>query len=156
VHRSIPKILKDLKKTAVDDDTLGALLGNRFQVLDQYWRSVVRPVLREQKQHASEPQLSLLRRARKLLTKDESLINAEEQQQLQQLLSESSPLKTIYDFKLQLQEVWHRTTATQMEMLERLQKWCQQAEATGIHALQDFVNQLKTYTLKQEPVRVKN
>lgn len=156
VHRSIPKIIKDLKKTAVDDDTLGALLGNRFQVLDQYWRSVVRPVLREQKQHASEPQLTLLRRAPKLLTKDESLINAEEQKLLQQLLSESSPLKTIYDFKLELQQVWHRTTATQMEMLERLQKWCQQAEATGIYALQDFVNQLKTYTLKQEPVRVRD
>jgi hypothetical protein len=45
---------------------------------------------------------------------------------------------------------------SQVEMLERLQKWCQEAEATGILALQDFVRLLKTYTLKQQPVRVKS
>jgi stearoyl-CoA desaturase (delta-9 desaturase) len=154
VHRSIPKIISDPKKNQVDNETLGALLGNRFQVLDQYWRKVVRPVLREQKQQATKPQQGLLRGARRLLTKDVALINKVEQEQLQEILSQGPTLKTIYDLKLELQEVWHRTTANQMEMLERLQKWCQQAEATGIHALQDFVNLLKTYTLKQQPVRV--
>lgn len=154
VHRSIPKILRDPKKNEVDSDTLGVLLGNRFQVLDQYWRKVVRPVLREQKQRATKPQLGILRRARTLLTKDESMINQEEQAQLQEILSQGPALKTIYDFRNELQQVWHRTTVSQMEMLERLQKWCQQAEASGIQALQDFVSLLKTYTL-HEPVRVK-
>jgi stearoyl-CoA desaturase (delta-9 desaturase) len=154
VHRTIPKILRDPKKTEVDTETLGVLLGNRFQVLDQYWRKVVCPTLREQKQRATEAQLSLLRRARTLLTKDESLINQEEQAQIQELLSQGPALKTIYDLRSELQQLWQRTTASQVEMLDRLQKWCQQAEESGIQALQDFVSLLKTYT-QHEPVRVK-
>ena len=156
MHRSSPKIISDPKKNQVDDETLGALLGNRFQVLDQYWRKVVRPVLREQKQRATKPQQGLLRGARRLLTKDEAQINPAEQAQLQEILATGPSLKTIYDLRNQLQEVWHRTTASQVEMLERLQQWCQVAEASGIQVLQDFVALMKTYTLKQQPVRVKS
>jgi stearoyl-CoA desaturase (delta-9 desaturase) len=110
VHRSIPKIISDPKKNEVDSETLGALLGNRFQVLDQYWRKVVRPVLREQKQQASKPEQGLLRGARRLLTKDEAQINAAEQEQLQKILATGPSLKKIYDLRKELQEVWHRTT----------------------------------------------
>lgn len=154
VHRSMPKIIRDPKKNEVDSETLGAVLGNRFQVLDQYWRKVVRPVLREQKQRASKTQQGLLRRARMLLTKDESMINQEEQAQLNEILAQGPTLKTIYDFRNELQQIWHRTTANQIEMLERLQKWCQQAEASGIQTLQDFVGLLKTYTMRQ-PAQVR-
>ncbi len=154
VHRSMPKIIRDPKKNEVDSETLGAVLGNRFQVLDQYWRKVVRPVLREQKQRASKTQQGLLRRARMLLTKDESMINQEEQAQLNEILAQGPTLKTIYDFRNELQQIWHRTTANQIEMLERLQKWCQQAEASGIQTLQDFVSLLKTYTMRQ-PAQVR-
>ena len=81
--------------------------------------------------------------------------NPEEQAQLQEILAQGSALKTIYDFRNELQEVWHRTTANQLEMLERLQNWCQQAEATGfgfIHASQDFATPwLKTYNKLHEP-----
>lgn len=155
VHRSIPKIISDPKKNVVDSETLGALLGNRFQVLDQYWRRVFRPVIRELKQRASKPQQGLLRGARRLLNKDEGQRNSAEQAQLQEILAQGSTLKTIYDLRNELQEIWHRTTASQVEMLERLQNWCQEAEATGIQALKDFVALLKTYTLQQQRVRVK-
>ncbi len=155
VHRSIPKIITDPKKNEVDSETLGALLGNRFQVLDQYWRRVFRPVLRELKQRASKPQQGLLRGARRLLNKDDAQINPVEQAQLQEILAQGHTLQTIYDLRKELQEIWHRTTANQVEMLERLQKWCHEAEATGIQALKDFVALLKTYTLQQQRVRVK-
>lgn len=154
VHRSVPKIIRDPKKNEVDSETLGAVLGNRFQVLDQYWRKVVRPVLREHKQRACKTQQGLLRRARLLLTKDESMINHEEKAQLNEILAQGPTLKTIYDFRNELQQIWHRTTVSQIEMLEKLQKWCQQAEASGIQTLQDFVSVLKTYTLRQ-PARVR-
>lgn len=156
VHRSIPKIITDPTKNAVDSETLGALLGNRLQVLDQYWRRVFRPELRDLKQRASKRQQGLLRGARRLLNKEDGQINPVEQAQLQEILAQGAELKTIYDLRNELKEIWHRTTANQMEMLERLQNWCHEAEATGIHALKDFVALLKTYTLQQQPVRAKS
>jgi stearoyl-CoA desaturase (delta-9 desaturase) len=49
--------------------------------------------------------------------------------------------------KQQLQDIWDRTTATQKELVEALQKWCQDAEATNIKMLQDFVAYIKSYNL---------
>lgn len=155
VHRSIPKIITDPKKNAVDSETLGAMLGNRFQVLDQYWRRVFRPELRVLKRRAPKHQQGLLRGARRLLNKDDGQFNSVEQAQLEEILAQGSSLKTIYDFRNELKDIWHRTTANQLEMLERLQKWCHEAESSGIQALKEFVDLLKTYTL-QQPVRVKS
>jgi len=46
---------------------------------------------------------------------------------------------------LRLQAIWAKSTATQKELLEALQEWCRQAEATGIVSLREFVQRLKAY-----------
>lgn len=152
VHRTIPKLQSNPAKHTLDDDTLGALVSNRLQVMDQYWRRVILPVMNEQKHKADKLHKKLYRQARKLLIKDESLIRESEKQRLNALLQNGSTLKVIYDLRLELQNVWHRSTASQREMLESLQTWCHNAEASGIAVLQDFVRLLKTYT--QQPVPV--
>ena len=66
------KSLRDPKKNEVDSDTLGVLLGHRFQVLDQYWRKVVSPVIRDLKQHASKATVRPFTRSTYIVDKDES------------------------------------------------------------------------------------
>jgi stearoyl-CoA desaturase (delta-9 desaturase) len=51
----------------------------------------------------------------------------------------------VYQFRLKLQDIWSRSTISQNELLEALQEWCRQAEATGNEALQRFSQRLKTY-----------
>jgi stearoyl-CoA desaturase (delta-9 desaturase) len=63
------------------------------------------------------------------------------------VLAESQTLTTVYQFRERLRDLWERTAPSQEALLKSLQDWCQQAEATGIHALETFSRRLRGYTL---------
>lgn len=109
------------------------------------------PVLREERGQASETGRSLLKRAKTLLIREPSLVGDHNQPCLDQTLSEFSSLGVVYQYRLKLQNIWAKSTATQKELLESLQEWCRQAEASGISALREFVKTLKGYVPRSEP-----
>lgn len=132
-------------KSSVDIDTVKAVLTNRFQVMARYSNDVILPVLSEERRRAGEASNQILRRMRTLLTRNTSLVDASEQQHLTKVLADYRSLHVVYQFRLGLQNIWARSTATQKELVEALQEWCKQAEATGIDALREFVRHLKAY-----------
>jgi stearoyl-CoA desaturase (delta-9 desaturase) len=132
-------------KGSVDSDTLKAVLTNRFQVMAHYSKNVIVPVLREERRRAGEAGKSMLRRVRTLLIRETSLVDNSGQQQLAKVLASHRSLEVVYQFRLKLQNIWAKSAATQNELLEALQEWCRQAEATGINVLREFVSQLKAY-----------
>lgn len=146
VNRSVPQLHVDQSKVCIDTDTLSAFLGHRLQVMDQYWRRVVLPVYSESKQKAASTSRDLFKSARKLLVRDEHIIDNKQRAQLMSLLDVDSALKTIYDFRCKLWDIWQKSAANQTELLESLKAWVQQAEATGIKALQDFAQHIRCYT----------
>lgn len=143
--RVAPKPKMQSTKTHIDGDTLTALISYRLQVMARYTREVVLPIWREEKKRAGKASQSLLRSAKSLLIRDTSLIKAPQKQYLTAALETFHSLKTAYHFRLTLQEIWSRSTASQKELLEALQEWCRQAEATGIETLHKFAVRLKTY-----------
>lgn len=140
-----PKATLVKSKSVVDGDTLKAILTNRFQVLAHYSKDVILPVLRDERRRAGEASRNMLNRVRKLLVRDTSLIGSADQQHLEGVLEKHQSLEVVYLYRLKLQGIWAKSTATQKELLESLQEWCRQAEATGIDALRDFVKHLKRY-----------
>lgn len=138
-----PKMLPT--KNAIDKDTVKALILYRFQVLAEYTREVILPALEEERKRAGKTGAGLLRRAKTLLIRDSSLIKASQKTCLTTVLANFQSLQIVYQFRLRLQEIWMRSTATQKELIEALQEWCKQAESTGIETLWRFARQLKTY-----------
>jgi len=138
-----PQLTHD--KAAVDIDTVKAILTNRFQVLARYSRYVISPVFREERRRAGDAGRSVLRPVRTLLVRESSLVDAVSQQQLTKALERYNSLSVVYQFRLKLQNLWAKSTASQAELLEALQEWCRQAEATGIKALREFVKHLKAH-----------
>ncbi len=132
-------------KKSVDIDTVKAVLTNRFQVLARYSREVISPVLSEERDRAGSKGRSVLRRIKALLVREPSLVDPAGKQQLTNVLENYTSLSVVYQFRLKLQNLWVKSTASQAELLEALQEWCRQAEATGIKALREFVAQLKSY-----------
>ncbi len=88
-----------------------------------------------------------------MLIRDQSMFNESQQQRLDNLLAQNQNLNQVYDFKRKLQAIWDQTTASQKELLEALQEWCKQAEASGIRALHDFVATMRGYTLQAQPAQ---
>ena len=133
----------------IDLDTLGAIITNRFRVMARYGKDVVARVHKEELSKADQTvHRSLLKRARALLVREESLMDADAKRNLETVLNHSHRLNTVYQYKQRLQEIWKRSTETQENLLHALQEWCKQAEASGIHALQDFARNLRGYSLQ--------
>lgn len=143
--RVVPQPKMVSTKKDIDLDTLKAVISYRFQLMSHYSREVIMPVLREEKKRAGKASRLLLRRAKTVLVRDESIMKASQQLRLATVLENFHALRVTYQFRMKLQEIWSRSTASQKELIDALQDWCQQAEATGIETLRRFSARLKTY-----------
>lgn len=147
IKKVAPKPMVDPSKPHIDFDTVIAVVSNRFQVMAQYSKYVMARVHRDELRRADNGERTLLRRAKRLLSRDETLMDENAKQNLASVLEQNQRLHTVYHYKQRLQAIWKRSTATQEHLLHALQEWCHQAEQTGIKALQDFARSLRSYTM---------
>lgn len=148
VRRVAPKPVLVPGKSRVDMDTVRAIIANRFHVMADYGRKVVVPVLREEYRKADGSCRALYRRARRVLLRDETRLDEVARDRLKAVLDSSQALRTVYQYQHRLRELWNRTANSPDNLLQALQEWCRQAEATGIKALQDFAQSLRSYALQ--------
>ncbi len=147
VKKLPPKMVQVDDKSHVDLETVKAVVGNRFQVMANYYSNVLAPMLQQVKreQVISEQDKKLVQRASVLLKRDESLLSPKSHSHLQELLERYEQLRTAYHFRQSLQYVWEKTASSQKELIDSLQAWCKQAEDSGLESLKQFSMQLKGY-----------
>ncbi len=145
VKKVASKLVIGPTKPLVDTETLRAVLTHRFQVTSRYGKEVLAPVLKEELHEANAASRRLLKRARRLLVRDESLLDNASKSVLERVLGASQSLKTAYSHKQRLQGIWKRSNLGQESLLHSLQEWCEQAESTGIQALENFAYRLRGY-----------
>lgn len=143
--RVVPKPVIQPSKAIMDGDTIKALITYRIQVMARYSRDVLLPLLNEEKKRAGKSGKVILKYARTALVRDTSLLKGYQQLRLSKVLENFQSLRTVYQYRIKLQEIWNQRCASQKELLDALQEWCRQAEATGIEALKQFSLGLKTY-----------
>ncbi|HIZ50177.1 MAG TPA: fatty acid desaturase [Candidatus Pseudomonas excrementavium] len=148
VRRTAPIAHRIEGKQTLDMDTAMAILNNRFQIMAQYRKQVIKPLAQQEMQRVDDSVRHLFRRAKRLLGRETSLLEPQQEAKIQTILEQSQSLRIIYEKRLALQQIWTRTSSNGHEMLQALSDWCAQAEATGIKALRDFAAQLRTYSLQ--------
>jgi stearoyl-CoA desaturase (delta-9 desaturase) len=141
-NRIPPQLAYEASKTAIDMDTVKALFTNRFQLMSNYAKEVIVPVF---KQSAEKANLS--GRIKQLLIREECLVDENGKKTLQSALESCNEIKVVYEYKQRLEAIWKHTTATQKELLEAVQLWCKEAEATGIASLQSFAKRISAYEM---------
>lgn len=143
VKKVAPEPIIMAGKQEADLDTLRAVIVNRLHVLSHYCRDVIVPVVKDELHKVGSP----LERAKRLLVRDQSLMDEKAKKRLNSVLEHSIALKTVYQHKLSLQKIWQRSNSSQETLLHSLEQWCKEAEATGIKRLQDFALTLRGYAL---------
>ena len=151
VRRTAPIAHRVAGKGQLDMDTAMAILNNRFQIMAQYRKLVIGPLVKQEVAKADASVRHLFRRAKGLLARETSLLEARQQARIQSLLEQSQALKVIYERRLALQQIWSRTSANGHDMLAAIREWIQEAEASGIQSLREFAAQLRTYSLRPAP-----
>ncbi len=136
------------EKDSIDIETVRAVVINRMHVLREYAKSVTLPVLAAEKQRAGAERVKhMWSKARRVLTRRPELLDKTHRERLEALLANNARLKTVHEYRERLREIWSGATVSNDKLIQQLKEWCQQAEATGIQALQDFSDRLKNYTL---------
>ncbi|KTD22205.1 stearoyl-CoA desaturase [Legionella lansingensis] len=153
VKKLPPKLAREEGKLHVDLETVKAVVSNRFQVMSQYYKRVVRPILKLEKRAASvKREKHLFQKAGRLLRLQESLLTPRARARLQTLLASREQLRLVYTFRQSLQNIWLKTASSQKELVEALQQWCKQAEESGLDVLRQFAQQIKAYV--PHPVKI--
>jgi len=135
-------------KDKLDVDTVMAIVNNRFQIMVQYRKRVLQPILREQAQRLSRQEFGLLKRAKILMYREQSLIAPDDRAKLQEILSGNDLLNMIHQKSLELQELWRRQPGVKyQDKLHNLAEWCRQAEQSGVEVLVEFSGWLRTFAL---------
>ncbi len=147
VKKLPPKLAMEEGKLHVDIDTVKAVISNRFQVMSNYYKIVISPILKHEKSTSIETKedKKLFQRAGSLLRREDKLLTTKAKSRLQSLLDAREQLRVVYTYKQSLQNVWLKTASSQKELIDALQQWCRQAEESGLDVLRQFAQQLKGY-----------
>ena len=131
-----------------DGETLRALLSHRFQAMTDYQRNVLKPALREEAAAAGARLRELLpRRMRRGLVDDGRWLKPDAREQLRSWVSQRPRIHVLVEYRARLAALLEARSHDAAERLHQLQAWCQEAEASGIRALQEYSLRLKGYAL---------
>lgn len=147
VKKLPPKLGVAEGKLQVDVDTVKAVISNRFQVMSNYYKTVIRPILKIEKNQniSSKADKKLFYDADSLLRREQTLLTQKARARLNRLLETREQLRVVYTYKQSLQNIWLKTASSQKDLIEALQQWCRQAEESGLDVLRQFAQQIKAY-----------
>ncbi|AFT86909.1 DesA family fatty acid desaturase [Paraburkholderia phenoliruptrix] len=135
-------------KLVLDQDTLQAVLANRYEVMARYGKALKRAYRQELahlKEVGAREKYQVMRGARSWFHKEEAGLDEPQKRLLPQIFANSQKLKTYIDMRNELAAMWERSNASRDQLLVQLQDWCHRAEASGIKALQEFAMRLRRY-----------
>ena len=147
VNRVAPHpVLQEEPDRQLDVENLRAIIVNRMHVLRDYTRQVTLPVFKTEKALAKGN--AAFHRARKLLIRRPTLLDDQAIARLSDLLAHNAALRTVHEYREKLSDIWSGAKNISNErLLQQLKEWCVEAEASGIKALEEFADRLRSYQL---------
>ncbi|ABC38864.1 fatty acid desaturase family protein [Burkholderia thailandensis E264] len=136
------------RKTVLDQETLQAVLSNRYEVMARYAKTLKRAYRQELvhlKELGAREKYQLMRGARKWFHKEEAGLDEPQKRMLPEIFANSQKLHTFFQLRTELAAIWERSNASRDQLLAQLQDWCHRAEQSGIKALQEFATRLRRY-----------
>ena len=131
----------------LDRDAVSAIIAGRLSVMSRYAKLVLSQVWAEELRKVDNTKRSLLRPAKSLMMREESMLSRESVERLHRILEHSQALATVYRHKQRLQAIWQERSLSHEGLLRALEEWCREAEQSGIRALRDFARTLPAYSL---------
>jgi len=147
VKKVAPEPKFDRQKLVADFETLQSVIANRYDVTAKYAKSLKQAWQDEVEllKNKSKLESGFLKSSKKLLQREPAKLEAPHKQQLTELFAHSNALKTMHEMRIELGAIWERSHVSREQLLQQLQDWCARAEASGIHALQEFAFRLRSY-----------
>jgi stearoyl-CoA desaturase (delta-9 desaturase) len=147
VRRVAPRVRIDSSKVRCDLQTLQAVITHRYDVAGRFARSLTSTWKHELQALKARGVSIDVSKCRFWLRRDPNDLRADERAHLEEALTKSSVLATIYNMRQELSAVWARSSASKEQLLHQLEDWCKRAEQSGIAALKEFSHTLRGYAV---------
>ena len=147
VKKLAPQIRMEAGKSKCDLQTLQAVITHRYDVLARFTRTLrttCADELRRMREHKSGHTVDL-QTMKRWLHLDAKLVPEQEKARLDEVLSTSKVLTTVYSMRQELAMLWQRSTVNKEQLLSQLEDWCHRAEKSDIAPLRDFSRTLRCY-----------
>ncbi|HEX6008034.1 MAG TPA: fatty acid desaturase [Burkholderiales bacterium] len=145
VKKVAPKVRLVADKKHCDLATVQAVVTHRYEVIAKYAKSLRRTCAHELRTLHARAVTVDRATLRRWLHIDAGTLPTIERAKMNEVLSKSSVLNTIYTMRQELAVLWQRSNASKEQLVGHLEDWCRRAEASGIAALQEFSRQLRCY-----------
>lgn len=139
VRKVAPVVRWQPAKPMVDLGVLQSVITHRYDVMTRYAK------LMNKQAKLQLPKGMNVVKLREWLHLEPAALKQEEKVEVEKVLSKNDVLAKLYQMRLELVEVWGRSTLPKEQLVGKLQDWCQRAEASGIEALREFSLRLKSY-----------
>jgi stearoyl-CoA desaturase (delta-9 desaturase) len=147
VKKIAPKVRFETDKPQCDLQTLQAVITHRYDVVQRFARTLKTTLAEELDRLKSRGHAVEGRVFKRWLHRDASNLEAHERARLEEVLSTSKVLATVYAMRQELPALWVRSTASKEQLLQQLEDWCKRAEKSGIAQLAAFSQTLRRYSL---------
>jgi len=145
VKKVVPELKLDTSKTRCDLATVQAVITHRYEVLAKYAKSLRRTCAEEIRNLRSRAVRVDVAAIKSMLHRDAEALPARERAGVNDALSKSKVLATVYTMRQELAALWQRSSASKEQLVRHLEDWCLRAEASGIIPLQEFSRRLRSY-----------
>ena len=145
VKKTPPKLQRGAFEPLATENTLEALIANRYEVMANYATELRRACKAELAVlKAKRADMSTLLAAKRWLHRDADKVPAAALPHLEQARAEHPILDKMVAMREELRQLWLNTSLSREHLTADLAKWCHRAEASGIAALQEFSIMLRT------------
>jgi stearoyl-CoA desaturase (delta-9 desaturase) len=148
VKKVPPKLELGGVRPVADNQTLEAIIANRYEVMARYAAELKRAAGSEVERlkgqgPAAAARLKEMRLAQAWLHRDDDKIPLGVKPSLDAAMGESPMLAKLVAMREELRALWTRTNVSAEQLVVDLQAWCRKAEESGIAALQEFSMKLR-------------
>jgi stearoyl-CoA desaturase (delta-9 desaturase) len=147
VLRVAPSLDERPNVSLPDMETLKALLTHRFEAMTDYYKTVIKPTVREQSDAEGTRHFGAMprRRLRRALANGGRWLDQTGKARLAAIVENRPRLQQINEYRARLAALMEQRRPE--SALAALQQWCREAEASGNRKLIEFAARLKRYSV---------
>ena len=143
VKKTPPKLHYAALQPVANEQTLEALITNRYEVMAGFARQLQTAVKQEIAALPKLPAEAVLSAAKRWMHRDEVQVPEQFRALLKQARDALPNVDTMVRMREELRQMWLNTHASRAQLALDLQQWCVRAEQSGVVALRDFSMQLR-------------
>ncbi len=145
VKKTPPKLQRGTFEALATENTLEALIANRYEVMANYAKEMRRACKTELATlKAKRADMTTLLAAKRWMHRDADKVPAAALPNLELARAEHPILDKMVAMREELRQLWLNTSMSREHLTAELAAWCHRAEASGIAALQEFSIMLRT------------